>query len=275
MKRYLQFSGSGTETGSVLILVLWVLILVSFLSAQYLAHNREKAGLSANAWKSLKQRQAVESVLHLFATDSRPIPGQQGIDETWVYLSPGGIDLSVRVEKESSRININTANDFEIREKIREILGEDSQDKADQLTDAILDWRDENTLIRTNGAEAGYYKDQDLPYVPANGPFKVLTELLLVKGISPELFWGDPMMSISAEEENSDIESIPSFEENFTIHPKDVKSVMILIPGKGKGYLFVLAFLKKENGSWNVIEIHRTMLVSSMPLNYTTDLGDD
>jgi DNA uptake protein ComE-like DNA-binding protein len=242
------------------------LILVSFLAAQYLAHNRDKAGLAANAWESLKQKQAVESVLHLFATDSWPIPGQQGTDETWIHLSPGGVDLSVRVEKESSRININTANDFEIREKIRKILGEDRQDEADQLADAILDWRDKDTLIRNNGAEAGYYKDQDLPYAPSNGPFKVLTELLLVKGMSPELFWGNPMASIlaqeeSLDEENLDMESIPSFAENFTIHPKDVKSVTILIPGKGKGYLFVLAFLKKEKGRWNVIEIHRTMLV--------------
>ncbi len=257
---------SGTiksNNGSVLIIVLWSLVLIGFLAGEYLDHNRGKACLAVNAWDSLKQKEAVDSVLNLFAADSWPIPGDNNRFGTWTAFSPGGFDLWVKVDSESNRININTASDGQMRNKMLELLGEDHFDKSNQLTDAILDWRDTDTLVRTNGAETDFYDSRGLPYKPANGPFKVLTELLLVKGVTSDVFWGDPRTGLVTEEEE-EIEPLHfSLLDEFTIYSRNVKRVNIVVPGKQNGYTLITAFLEREKGRWKVLQLYRTMRVSA------------
>lgn len=53
---------------------------------------------------------------------------------------------------------------------------------ADSLTDAILDWRDRDSVPRANGAEAGWYRARQL-LPPRNGPIASIAELRLVRGI--------------------------------------------------------------------------------------------
>jgi len=262
-----------SNSGSVLIIVLWSLVLIGFLAGEYLDHNRGKASLAVNTWGSLRQKEAVHSVLDLFATDSWPIPGDNNLLGTWTAFSPGGIDLWVKVDSESDRININTASDSQIRNKMLELLGEDHFNKSDQVTDAILDWRDTDILVRANGAETDFYDSRGLPYKPANGPFKVLTELLLVKGVTLDVFWGDPMTGLVTEEED-EIEPLHfSLLDEFTIYSRDVKRVSIVVPGKQSGYTLITVFLEKEKGRWKVLQLYRSMLVSagreSQPLHRT------
>lgn len=259
MNRTEWFRVSVKSEGSALIMVLWALALIIFLAGDYLEHNRGKASLAENAWQSLKQREAVSSVLNLFASDVWPISGQEKNQGTWIFMSPCGIDLWVKVDDESGRVNINTGDDNKIREKIRQVLGEGRADESDQIADAVLDWRDADDLVRTNGAETGYYESNGLAYGPANGSFKVLTELLLAKGVSSDLFWGDPMSSLPSRDEQ-EAQPIPvSLAEAFTIYGSRAKRVSILVPGKQKGYTFVMAFLEKKVGKWEMIQLYRNM----------------
>jgi len=260
------------NNGSALIIVLWSLVLISFLAGQYLDHNRGKAGIAENSWDSLRQKEAVDSVLHLFATDSWPIPGQENRKGIWNSFSPNGIDIWVKVEDESTRININTAPASRIKEKVLELSRDELWDEADKLTDAILDWRDTDLLVRTNGAEADFYDAKGMGYKPANGPFKVLTELLLVRGVTPGLFWGDPMAGISTGEEGEEKPMPRSLLDGFTVYPKSVKRISIVIPGKGTGYSFITVFLEMKNARWDILQLCRSMLVTSggeTPLDQT------
>ncbi len=254
----------GRTNGSALILVLWSLVLISFLAGQYLDHNRGKACLAAYSWDALQQNEAIDSVLHLFATESWPVPDDEaGKNGAWTDFSPNDIDIWAKVENESKRMDINTAQGSQIREKVQGLLGEESWDEADRITDAILDWRDADLLVRTNGAEQGEYDSRDVAYKPANGPFKVLTELLLVRGVSTRLFWGDPMSGIlTSEEETKDSISF-SLLDAFTLYPKNTKRISLIIPGRGSGYSFVTAFLGKKNNKWEILQLYRTMLVKS------------
>lgn len=59
-------------------------------------------------------------------------------------------------------------------------------------TDAILDWMDPDDVPREEGAEADYYAGLDVPIGIKNGPMDSLEELLMVKGITPDLYFGDP-----------------------------------------------------------------------------------
>ena len=65
-------------------------------------------------------------------------------------------------------------------------------DARRNLIDAIKDWIDPDHEPTRFGAENGYYQSLDPPYGCKNGPMEALGELLAIKGMSPELFYGTP-----------------------------------------------------------------------------------
>jgi competence ComEA-like helix-hairpin-helix protein len=86
------------------------------------------------------------------------------------------------VEDEASRLNLNTAS--------AEELGKLQLLTAD-VAAAIVDWRDADNAVSPGGAEAEYYASLRPPSQPRNGPFQTVRELLMVRGVSRELFLGD------------------------------------------------------------------------------------
>lgn len=56
--------------------------------------------------------------------------------------------------------------------------------------DAILDWIDEDTEPRPLGCEDEYYASLSTPYKTANRPLQSVEELLLVRGVTPQLMFG-------------------------------------------------------------------------------------
>jgi hypothetical protein len=61
---------------------------------------------------------------------------------------------------------------------------------TDEISDAILDWLDPDDTPRDNGAESDYYGSLTPPYAPRNGPIQSMEELLLVRGVTPQLLFG-------------------------------------------------------------------------------------
>ncbi|MCA9166440.1 MAG: general secretion pathway protein GspK [Planctomycetales bacterium] len=59
-----------------------------------------------------------------------------------------------------------------------------------EVAHAILDWLDADDTPREYGAEIDYYSSLSPPYSPANGPIKTIEELLLVRGVTPDLLFG-------------------------------------------------------------------------------------
>ena len=57
------------------------------------------------------------------------------------------------------------------------------------LVDAIKDWRDPDEDRRISGVENEYY--QPLGYTAKNGPIDDLQELLLIRYITPKMYWGN------------------------------------------------------------------------------------
>lgn len=56
------------------------------------------------------------------------------------------------------------------------------------LADSILDWLDKDDQVREYGAED--YSSMQPPYQPANGPIESIEQLLLVRGMTPQLLYG-------------------------------------------------------------------------------------
>jgi len=91
-----------------------------------------------------------------------------------------------------SKFNINIANE-EVLTTATELIGIDVGD-APIIVDSILDWIDRDDTPRDQGVEEDHYLEAESPYRCKNGPLDSLTELLLVNGVEPEMFWGtDPV----------------------------------------------------------------------------------
>jgi hypothetical protein len=60
-----------------------------------------------------------------------------------------------------------------------------------EVIDAIVDWLDPDEDQRANGAEASYYLALPGQYRAKNGPLNSLDELLLVRGVTPQLLYGN------------------------------------------------------------------------------------
>ncbi len=63
---------------------------------------------------------------------------------------------------------------------------------TEDVANSILDWLDPSSdTPRSNGAKDDYYSSLNPPYHCKNGPIDSLEELLLVKGVTPQLLFGN------------------------------------------------------------------------------------
>lgn len=85
------------------------------------------------------------------------------------------------ISDEESRLDINVAGTNEL---IR-LPG-----MTPDAVASIIDWRDNDNTITPGGAEVDYYATLSPGYIPRNGPFQTLRELLMVRGITPAMLFG-------------------------------------------------------------------------------------
>jgi type II secretory pathway component PulK len=104
-----------------------------------------------------------------------------------VPLGPG--EFSYRITDEEARLNVNYAAADRFARLLTElgVTGE----ARDVISDSLQDWKDTNDEYRVRGAESSdYYLKLPTPYRARNGYLQDVTELLQVRGVTPELFWG-------------------------------------------------------------------------------------
>ncbi|MCA9187036.1 MAG: general secretion pathway protein GspK [Planctomycetales bacterium] len=77
---------------------------------------------------------------------------------------------------------------------------------TETIADAIMDWLDDDDEPREFGAEIEYYSALPTPYEPTNGPFESVEQLMLVKGVTPQLLFGSDFnrnMMLDTNEQNA------------------------------------------------------------------------
>jgi general secretion pathway protein K len=62
--------------------------------------------------------------------------------------------------------------------------------KIDEIVDSIKDWIDADEEVTGSGAESSYYASLDPPYSAKNAQLDCIEELLMVKGVTKEIFYG-------------------------------------------------------------------------------------
>jgi general secretion pathway protein K len=102
----------------------------------------------------------------------------------------GNGKFSVKITDTERKFNINLAlgNDALLQQAMI-LIGVDAAE-IPTIIASIQDWIDRDDNTRVNGAESEYYQSLNPPYFAKNGPIDDLTELLFVKGMTPEIYWG-------------------------------------------------------------------------------------
>src|SRR4030067_1531584 len=65
------------------------------------------------------------------------------------------------------------------------------EEEVNTIVDSMLDWKDADDLHHLSGAEDDYYMSLPNPYKAKNANVDTLEELLLVKGMTSEILYGN------------------------------------------------------------------------------------
>ncbi len=200
--------------GSVFIIALWILFALSILAVSVNAYVTPQINLAKKLMNRLKMRNLAvagveRAILELKNNDEEEYSSLNG---TWSNSNSrfkdveldGGIfslvneahpegpgrgepELRYGLVDEERKININKAPQ-DVLKNFFEIIGEAASEKAEEIAACVKDWRDKDDQPEKDGAESFHYLTLRPPYECKNGDFQVPEELLLVKGVTPEIF---------------------------------------------------------------------------------------
>ena len=191
------------QKGIALLLVLWLLTALMGIVFSFSVMVRADSASALSFRDDAEKRQLAEAGLARAALELnyRMVNKGQAITlegrEVWridgkTYrekLRTGS--YAVRITDESGKIDLNSLTEASgiIMKNLLILLGVSEED-ADVILDSILDWKDADNLVRLHGAEDEYYMSLPKPYKAKNADFETAEELLLVRGITPEIFYG-------------------------------------------------------------------------------------
>lgn len=198
------------QRGVALIIVLLVLALLAVVVTESAYSARLEASMVAAYRDGVVARHLAEAGVHqaireilgqaqVTAVDGdgalvfyRSLPGQQtptrvpALPRTRVPLGAG--EFSYRIRDEAARLGLNGADTIRL-DRLLQALDVD-RPRRDVIADSLQDWRDGNELHRAHGAESDFYLTLPVPYRARNGNVQDATELLQVRGVTPELYFG-------------------------------------------------------------------------------------
>ncbi len=101
------------------------------------------------------------------------------------------VDRPIRygIQDEAGKLNLNWATRNQLMALYSAVLPPDLA--IEELIDALIDWRDEDSATSPAGAETDYYRQLYPPYSAGNAPLKTVEELLLVKGYRAQILYGE------------------------------------------------------------------------------------
>jgi general secretion pathway protein K len=205
------------QRGIALLIVMMVVIFLAILAGGFAYSMRVETRLAANTIQEPELiwlgRSGVEMARWILA-QQLAIPdepydaltqfwagGSGWTNDIWLGLSLennrlGAGTFSLHIEDLDRKFNINAADDLILHQALS-LMGVDVAD-ASSIVAAIQDWRDLDDRPRVNGAESDEYERLDPPYVCKDGPIDDLSELLLIRGITPNMYWGGVALGSAA-----------------------------------------------------------------------------
>ena len=186
----------GLRAGFALLAVLWVMVAATVLGTGLVLTARRRVRGATNRREAIvalwraegcleRARAAITDALGVDSIASgSAAPSWRALDhelDAARASSPYGLGegCDVTVRPLGSTLDLDSA-DAGALTRLFTALGQ-TPDGADSLVDALLDWRDADTVPRANGAEAGWYRAAHRA-LPRNGPLTSVRELARVRG---------------------------------------------------------------------------------------------
>jgi len=199
------------ERGIALILVLLTVSVIVVLTLQLNVSSRAQVHEAANLSDGIRvlyiAKSGIFAGMGLLSEDRGDA---DTLNEAWArtdglreqskdYFDGGHLELAI--EDESGKININKlvqGNEFNaaIKGVLTRLLSQPEfklqAQEVEDILNAVKDWIDPDSVVTANGAENAYYQGLGKSTTVRNGPMESIDELLLVRGISRELYRGTP-----------------------------------------------------------------------------------
>jgi hypothetical protein len=198
---------AGRDAGVALLLAVWLLALLAVVVGEFVFSTRVRASAERNKRDDLRgwvlaiagYRAALAALDDRIAGLSLAQDGSlllhyrgeaEGTPAAGTDVALGDGSYSWRIMSEDGLVDINGIQQRSVLVNLLKQCGVGPGADRDTIIDSILDWRDANREHRINGAEEDYYRGLDPPYSCKDGSLDVLEELLLVRGVTPEIFYG-------------------------------------------------------------------------------------
>lgn len=192
-----------------LVVVLWILTFLSVVFTAFTFSMRTELAAAGNFRQQAEAYYLAEAGVYRAAAEiinaDRDVPpdskSYDALDEHW-RINPsayenvalGGGHYWVAVRDEESKIPLNGQISPQYDAMLRRLFsnsGVTDEKLLSTIVDSIQDWRDLDNLHRMSGAEDDYYLSLPSPYRAKNGDFDTIDELLLVKGMTSEILYGN------------------------------------------------------------------------------------
>lgn len=212
------------QKGIAFIMVLWVMALLTILVTEFAYSMRTEVMAARNFKEDTEAYYLALSGVNMAIAEILSDYDVNYLDENGKLVFAKRDGAKVALEREfpagdgkvsytiiddEGKVNINVASRGMIWD-ILKVAGIEIETR-DIIADSILDWRDINQFTQLNGAEDDYYLGLPYPYEAKDGNFDTLEELLLVKGVTYEVFYGSDKAPIGLYEAER-----PSFRGNYS-----------------------------------------------------------
>lgn len=180
-----------TSQGTALLAVLWLSAALATIALSLADTVRGEADRSATAVDGLRSQDLAVGGLRraiLYMDWGRTHPDNPVFKPLVPFYAldfPEGQTV-VNVIPENSKFNINTATPDDLFHVVAN-LGVDPE-RAQTIAAAIVDWRTPSSDL--TGPFDSFYASLHPPYVAPHARFQEIEELLSVRGVTPQLFYG-------------------------------------------------------------------------------------
>ncbi len=188
------------DKGVILIALLWILTALSVIALSFAREGFVEVSAARNA-RDLSDAYYIAraginaTIFQLLEKKYTPRVQQLELDQPPDPINLGRVTgtfgdgaFEVEIQDESGKINLNFVSEEQLRALVQ-VVGIQQPD-SDIIVDSIMDWRDVDTARRPNGAEDDYYQSLPVPYKAKNNRMETVEELLLVRGVTPEYYYG-------------------------------------------------------------------------------------
>lgn len=222
--------------GFALIAILWLLVAMAALGLDDSANTRDSLAAAQNRMNVIRATWHAEACGEIaravvdgeLADTTEPAALEWGrMDNVLanVQWHQHGCAAGARVA--GDRLDVNTANDDVLRTAF--IVAGAGVDQADSLADALLDWRDTDSIPRAAGAEQDWYETAGR-IGPFNHDFQSEDEISLVRGFESNdslaaLLSVDPGRIVLSRAPLAVIASLPGMTAEAVAHIAQLRSL--------------------------------------------------